>query len=188
MRRMLATTALALLLSAPAAITLHAQTGGGGGGSDTTGGASGPGAGDDAGSSTATGTESGNETGGTTGAMTTTPEAKTDDALGTRGTAAADWGSTTGGDLVGRTVYGSNGEEIGEVQDIVSRSGGAPEALVGVGGFLGIGERDVAIPLSSLRMEGDRLTTTMTKANIEAMQPYDQSGYTPWERTRAVGQ
>ena len=159
MSRFLATTALALLLSAPPAVMLHAQSDG--------------------------------DTGGTTGSMTTTPEAKTDDALGTRGTAAApasDWGSTTGGDLVGRTVYGSNGEEIGEIQDIVSRSGGSPEALVGVGGFLGIGERDVAIPLGSLRMEGDRLTTAMTKENIEAMQPYDQSGYTPWDRSRAVGQ
>jgi hypothetical protein len=61
---------------------------------------------------------------------------------------------------------------------------------VGVGGFLGIGERDVAIPLSSLSslsMQGDRLTTTMTRENIEVMQPYDQSGYTPWDRSRAVG-
>jgi hypothetical protein len=129
MRRLLATTALALLLGAPAAFTLQAQTSGGGG--DTLGGASGPGAGDDAGGAAATGTESGNDTGGTTGAMTTTPEAKTDDALGTRGTAAADWGSTTGGDLVGRTIYGSNGEEVGEVQDIVSRSGSTPRGARG---------------------------------------------------------
>jgi hypothetical protein len=242
MRRLLATTALALLLSAPFALILHAQDSGGGAGSDSgasggtggsstdssggggdettggntggSGGSIGGGAGGSTGSTgfdqttggntggtagsteggtgTTSGSASGNESGGTTGAMTTTPRAKADDAAGTRGTAAApaaDWGSTTGGDLVGRTVYGSNGEEIGDIQDIVTRSGSSsPEALVGVGGFLGIGERDVAIPLSQLRMEGDRVTTTMTKENLTAMQPYDQSGYTPWDRSRAVGQ
>lgn len=174
MQRLLTTTALVLLLSAPVAITTHAQDAGAGAGGGATSGTG----------------DSG--TGGTTGQMTTTPEAKSDDAVGTGATAATptgDWGTATGGDLVGQTVYGSNGEEIGEIQDIVARSGGSsPEALVGVGGFLGIGERDVAIPLSQLRMDGDRVTTSMTKESLTAMEPYEQSGYTPWDRSRAVGQ
>jgi hypothetical protein len=142
------------------------------------------------------------ETGGTTGVMTTTPRAKTDDAVGTQGNTtetgdvgglpesagASSWGERTGGDMVGQTVYGANGEEIGEVSDIVSRQGGSsPEALVGVGGFLGIGERDVAIPLDRLQMQGDRLTTTMTKDELTAMQPYESSGYQPWDRSRRLG-
>ena len=172
MQRLLTTTALVLLLSAPVAITTHAQDAGTAGGS-------------------AAGTGDGG-TGGTTGQMTTTPQAKSDDAAGTGATAATpggNWGTATGGDLVGQTVYGSNGEEIGEIEDIVSRGDTTgPEALVGVGGFLGIGEREVAIPLSQMSMEGDRVTTSMTKESLTAMQPYEQSGYTPWDRSRAVGQ
>jgi sporulation protein YlmC with PRC-barrel domain len=102
--------------------------------------------------------------------------------------AAGTWGETTGGDLVGQTVYGINGEEIGEIQDVVTRQGTtSPEALVGVGGFLGIGERNVAIPLSQIRKDGDRLVTTHSKESLGAMQAYEQSGYSAWDRSQRVG-
>ncbi len=140
------------------------------------------------------------DTGGTTGVMTTTPRAKTDDAVGTQGNTAqtgdvgglpesagaSSWGQHTGGDMVGQTVYGANGEEIGEVSDVVAREGGSAEALVGVGGFLGIGERDVAIPLNRLQMQGDRLTTSMTKDELTNMQPYDANGYSSYDRNRRL--
>jgi sporulation protein YlmC with PRC-barrel domain len=220
MRKLLATTALALLLTTPTLVALHAQNNGGsssGGASDNSGGSGGSGAtssggtggasdnsGGGAGGSSAGGGQSnssgGGETGGTTGLLTTTPGAKSDDAAGTRGVAVgtgasstpsvagASWGDTTGADLVGQTVYGSNGEEIGEIQDIVTRQGTqSPEALVGVGGFLGIGERNVAIPLSQIRQDGDRLTTTHTKESLGAMQAYNQSGYSAWDRSQRVG-
>ena len=44
-----------------------------------------------------------------------------------------------GNEIVGQNVYGANGEEIGEVDNVVIRSGGSgsPAVIVGVGGFLG---------------------------------------------------
>lgn len=48
-------------------------------------------------------------------------------------------------------VIGSDGEQIGSVDDIlIDRDGNVLGIIVGVGGFLGIGERDVAIPIEAV--------------------------------------
>lgn len=57
-------------------------------------------------------------------------------------------------DLRGTTVYGANNENIGEIDDIVlQRDGRIAAIVVGVGGFLGIGEKNVAIPFEALEIE-----------------------------------
>ncbi|MGO4573044.1 PRC-barrel domain-containing protein [Microvirga sp. 2TAF3] len=54
-------------------------------------------------------------------------------------------------DLIGTKVISANNESIGDINDvIVDRKGQAVAAVVGVGGFLGIGEKDVAVPFNSL--------------------------------------
>jgi len=54
-------------------------------------------------------------------------------------------------DLIGTKVISANNESIGDINDvIVDRNGQAIAAVVGVGGFLGIGEKDVAVPFKSL--------------------------------------
>jgi len=54
-------------------------------------------------------------------------------------------------ELIGTKVITANNESIGDINDvIVDRNGQAVAAVVGVGGFLGIGEKDVAIPFKSL--------------------------------------
>src|SRR5687768_17449658 len=56
-------------------------------------------------------------------------------------------------DLTGATVYSPKDEAIGDVNDvIVSRDGKVDGIVVGVGGFLGIGEKDVAIEMSKIKM------------------------------------
>ena len=53
--------------------------------------------------------------------------------------------------LIGTTVVGANNESIGDVNDvIVDRNGQAMAVVIGVGGFLGIGEKDVAVPFQQL--------------------------------------
>jgi hypothetical protein len=58
-----------------------------------------------------------------------------------------------------------------------SRQGNIIAAIVGVGGFLGLGEHDVAIPLDQLNLAGDRITTAMTKEQLEALPEYDENAY-----------
>lgn len=92
-------------------------------------------------------------------------------------------------ELVGRTVYGAQGEEIGEVDRVVVGRQGAPAVIVGVGGFLGIGEHEVAIPLDRLAPgQGDRLTTGLTKEQIGSAEAYDETAHRPIAGDRRIGQ
>ncbi len=54
--------------------------------------------------------------------------------------------------LIGTRVTGANNESIGEINDVLmDQSGRAHAVIIGVGGFLGIGEKDVAIPMTALQ-------------------------------------
>src|SRR5215208_8488750 len=53
--------------------------------------------------------------------------------------------------LVGVDVFGTDNAKIGDIREVLVNRDGATEAVViGVGGFLGIGEKDVAVPFKSL--------------------------------------
>ncbi|MER0239027.1 PRC-barrel domain-containing protein [Fulvimarina sp. MAC8] len=58
--------------------------------------------------------------------------------------------------LIGADVLsgpGEDAESVGEINDLVVSSSGAIEAgVIGVGGFLGIGEKDVAVPFDGMKM------------------------------------
>ena len=56
-------------------------------------------------------------------------------------------------DLEGKQVYGTDGENIGSISDVlVSQDGSVNAVIIGVGGFLGIGEKDVAVDMSALEL------------------------------------
>lgn len=76
--------------------------------------------------------------------------------------------------LVGKTIYGSNNDDIGEIENVVMKNGKATAVLLDVGGFLGLGQRRVAIPLEKLKFEQGRLTTSMTEREVEELEPYRQ--------------
>ncbi|MGH6771322.1 MAG: PRC-barrel domain-containing protein [Xanthobacteraceae bacterium] len=53
--------------------------------------------------------------------------------------------------LMGKTVYNLKNEDIGEIEDVIVNDGKTIKAIVvSVGGFLGVGDRNVAIDPSSL--------------------------------------
>jgi len=57
-----------------------------------------------------------------------------------------------GSKLVGLTVYGPNNERIGDINEVLLNQNGKVDAVViGVGGFLGIGEKDVAVPFNEVK-------------------------------------
>jgi len=58
--------------------------------------------------------------------------------------------------LIGTAVRNPAGDNIGKVTEVLFDASGKVDAVVvGVGGFLGIGERDVAINFGSLSMSQD---------------------------------
>ncbi len=91
---------------------------------------------------------------------------------------------------IGRAVYSSakpNSDKIGSVSDlIVGEDGTISDAVVGVGGFLGIGEKDVAVPFKDLQVvekDGDiRLIYAATREQLEAAPELDRTAYDPIAR------
>lgn len=77
--------------------------------------------------------------------------------------------------VLGKTVYtgaDEKGEAIGDVNDVVINADGGAEALVvGVGGFLGLGEKDVAINFDRVSWsdrDGQRIiVVTATKEELQ---------------------
>ena len=71
--------------------------------------------------------------------------------------------------IIGETVYNGTGEDaqnIGDVNDIVIGKDGNVEAIVvGVGGFLGIGEKDVAVEYAQLELGRKRRRPLAGRAN-----------------------
>ena len=69
-------------------------------------------------------------------------------------------------DLIGTRVVSANNESIGDINDvIVDRNGQVMAVVVGVGGFLGIGEKDVAVPFNSLEFANDQQASAMGNNN-----------------------
>ena len=74
-------------------------------------------------------------------------------------------------DLVGSKVASASGETLGKVEDlIVGRDGKVEGAVLSVGGFLGIGDKEVAVPWNAVTPRGpdEPLVVAMTKAQLEA--------------------
>ncbi len=92
--------------------------------------------------------------------------------------------------FMGRPVYASadpNANSIGDVNDlIIGKDGSITDAVVGVGGFLGIGEKNVAVPFDKLKVEdnnGDiRLIYAATKEELQNAPAFDRTAYDPAAR------
>ena len=76
-------------------------------------------------------------------------------------------------DMTGRTVYGANGEEIGSVERVM-RLGRQTYVVVEHGGFLGLGDTDIPVPVGELRVrDGELVATNLTAERAEEMQAND---------------
>ena len=108
------------------------------------------------------------------------------------GAAARDWesaetfGEREYGRLDGRVVENLRGQQIGEVEDVVAGLGdNAPYAVVAVGGWLGMGEKKVAVPVDQFRRDRTDsnivLMSEKSEAELEAMPEYDTTRYGPYD-------
>ncbi|GAA6149400.1 hypothetical protein NBRC116586_24620 [Pseudooceanicola nitratireducens] len=86
--------------------------------------------------------------------------------------AGAEAGTKVGA-LIGADVASATGDTIGEIDDVVQMNG-ETMAVVGVGGFLGLGEHDVALPLTELALNGETVTAMgYTRDQLEAMAEFN---------------
>ncbi len=67
--------------------------------------------------------------------------------------------------LIGVNVYNDNNEKIGDINElIVDKSGKVDNVVLGVGGFLGMGEHYVAVPMEKLKWVDEPVRTSSTTA------------------------
>lgn len=63
--------------------------------------------------------------------------------------------------VVGLSVYNDKNESVGSINDLLMDKGGAIKAVViGVGGFLGVGEHLVAVPLDKVKFASEPVAYT----------------------------
>jgi len=74
-------------------------------------------------------------------------------------------------DIMDKAVYNDNNEKIGSVDDlIVSPNKSLSYAIIGVGGFLGMGTHDVAIPVNHIKERDNKLVLPgATKEALKAL-------------------
>lgn len=72
------------------------------------------------------------------------------------------------------SILTSGGERIGEVDELLLNGEGRIVAVsVEVGGFLGVGDREVVLGLDQLTPEGDAFRVDMTRSEIEGLPSWD---------------
>lgn len=102
------------------------------------------------------------------------------------------WKNTQGleesGKIIGTRVKNAQGKDIGEIDSLLidPKDGKVTHAVVGVGGFIGIGEKHVIVPWSDVKISaGDRgkAVITMDQATLERAPRYDKTAAVDRDRT-----
>lgn len=74
-------------------------------------------------------------------------------------------------DVIGKSVFNENDEKVGDIKDvIISSDGRTLYLMVGAGGFLGMGEKEVAVPFDRFERRDNRvLLSGYTKEQLKAL-------------------
>lgn len=82
-------------------------------------------------------------------------------------------------ELIDRNIVNQKGEQIGELDDLVTDQSGKMFGVVTVGDVAGIGGKEVLIPVDQLRIGEDNLTlmSQQNEEQLKAMPEYDESKY-----------
>lgn len=84
-------------------------------------------------------------------------------------------GWSTKKQVLGKKVFNDSGETVGKIDDIiVSPDKAVSYAIIGAGGFLGVGRHDVAIPVNQLKEnDGKFILAGATKDAIKDMPEFE---------------
>lgn len=134
-------------------------------------------------SQTTASAKSGNATTGTATneqtASTTKPAAGADQGIKTTEEALAQSKGFLASKLIGSTVYTKDDQSIGDINDLIVASDSKVETgvVIGIGGFLGMGEKNVVMDMSRLSIVptdngGAKIVLDTTKSELESMPAY----------------
>ena len=78
-----------------------------------------------------------------------------------------------GSKMIASSVYDVQNRHIGKVRDLIlDRDGKVAAVVVDVGTFLGMGGKSVAVKLSDLKTDNNRITLDRTKEQLQQMANY----------------
>lgn len=82
--------------------------------------------------------------------------------------------------MVGLSVYNDKNESVGSINDFLTdKNGKITAVIIGVGGFLGVGQKDVEIPFTDLKMmtrnNKNWLALDRTKDQLQNAPTFDKS-------------
>lgn len=84
-------------------------------------------------------------------------------------------------DVIGASVIGSDGEQVGEIDDVILSTAGVGtiRAVLQVGGVLGVGEKRIALPFEQLSVEraGRDETTVRVAMNLDTLRRQPEFSY-----------
>lgn len=82
--------------------------------------------------------------------------------------------------LAGVAIYGPDNKKVGSITDILmSKEGKAKSVVIGVGGFLGMGEKDVAIPYDQVKFSEQSTMPNTAATNAATTTAPNNSGAAP---------
>jgi sporulation protein YlmC with PRC-barrel domain len=90
---------------------------------------------------------------------------------------------------IGKPILNASGEKIGDVSDVLFERGGKiTSVVVGVGGFLGLGAKQVAIPFEAVTyrdQDGERqIIVPLTKEALQAAPDYTATEKTTFDKVK----
>ncbi|MET0169687.1 MAG: PRC-barrel domain-containing protein [Aliihoeflea sp.] len=95
---------------------------------------------------------------------------------------AVDTAALSADELIGTTVYGADDENVGSISDVILDGDAVDAVTIDVGGFLGMGAKEVAVDMDNLEFmtdeDGDHyLYTSFTQEQLEAQPEYDAATF-----------
>lgn len=94
--------------------------------------------------------------------------------------------------LIGAQVVSPSGEDMASIKDVIIKTDGTIDGVViGVGGFLGIGEHAVAVKWDKIQLKsqgekGVQLTLTATRDDLKAATPFKSKAQMEADRKAEV--
>jgi sporulation protein YlmC with PRC-barrel domain len=82
-----------------------------------------------------------------------------------------------GSKLINLNVYNAQNEKIGDIKDLMLKKDGNIEfVVIGVGGFLGMGERDVAVKFSEMKWVDEPVSSSSASTSSTTPRPTGTTG------------
>ena len=102
-------------------------------------------------------------------AMAQTPTTATKPEAGSAGVTQSSKGQWRAYKMIGLDVYNQNNEKLGDISELLTdQTGKIQTAILGVGGFLGVGERMVAVSFDQLKFVNQPIEAKMASSTTSS--------------------